>query len=444
MQRYIKFNEHVRLHQLPEGGVIEMSFRDSKFDMLEFEYLDLNSSAFEACTYFDGSKKIIDIIQGMCLKYDCELKDHINWYSDLIKKLYSKKLVTLTQNSNSGSINLTGSKEHITPLHTTFEITHKCNLECKHCYLESSPSVKDTLSFDEFKKIADEMYNNGVLTCEITGGETFVHQHAKEIIEYALNKFHKVGILTNATILRQDVLDLLTKYKDKIIVGISLDSVNPESHNEFRQHPRAHQLTCKNIKRLADRGIFVRVGMSIYEDNMWEIKDMAKLVRELGAQAFAYNWIDDFGRGKSIDEMKLNKQNDISFKEFEVNVLKENKDIIPLISINENKANNCGAGWRSIVMDPNGNIRPCALFPKEFKIGNLKDSSYEEVFSSDIVNKLWKLQSPQSSSLCSKECPFSDYCTGCYLKGLNTNKNHRKDKCSWIKEQKLEPLMENI
>ena len=65
---------------------------------------------------------------------------------------------------------------------------------------------------------------------------------------------------------------MLTKYKDKIIVGISLDSVNPESHNEFRQHPRAHQLTCKNIKRLADRGIFVRVGMSIYEDNMWEIK----------------------------------------------------------------------------------------------------------------------------------------------------------------------------
>ena len=128
-----------------------MSFRDAKFDMLEFEYLDLNSSAFEACTYFDGSKKMIDIIQDMCIKYDCELKDHINWYSELIKELYSKELVTLTQNSNKGPINLTGSKEHITPLHTTFEITHKCNLECKHCYLESSPSVKDTLSFDEFK-----------------------------------------------------------------------------------------------------------------------------------------------------------------------------------------------------------------------------------------------------------------------------------------------------
>ncbi|MZP64481.1 bacteriocin biosynthesis protein AlbA, partial [Staphylococcus pseudintermedius] len=123
--------------------------------------------------------------------------------------------------------------------------------------------------------------------------------------------------------------------------------------------------TCKTIKKLSENGLFVRVGMSIYEDNMWEINDMANLVRKLGASAFSYNWIDDFGRGKKMNQLKLNKLNNLSFAEFEVDVVKNNRDIIPLVPLTKNKANNCGAGWRSIVMDPNGNIRPCALFPKE-------------------------------------------------------------------------------
>ncbi|PWZ65016.1 bacteriocin biosynthesis protein AlbA, partial [Staphylococcus pseudintermedius] len=136
-----------------------------------------------------------------------------------------------------------------------------------------------------------------------------------------------------------------------------LDSVNPEKHDNFRGKKNSFNQTCKTIKKLSENGLFVRVGMSIYEDNMWEINDMANLVRKLGASAFSYNWIDDFGRGKKMNQLKLNKLNNLSFAEFEVDVVKNNRDIIPLVPLTKNKANNCGAGWRSIVMDPNGNIR---------------------------------------------------------------------------------------
>ncbi|UXR69510.1 radical SAM protein [Staphylococcus sp. IVB6246] len=78
------------------------------------------------------------------------------------------------------------------------------------------------------------MYENGVLTCEITGGEVFVHSNAKEILEFALKKFKKVGILTNGTLLKKDILELLINYKEKIVIGISLDSINSEKHDNFR------------------------------------------------------------------------------------------------------------------------------------------------------------------------------------------------------------------
>ena len=444
MDKYIHFNDNARLHQLPNGGVIEVKHGRLEDEVFDFEYLDLNSSAFEACTYFDGSMTALNILKYMCGKYKCDITEHIGWYTNLVNELYKKNLIDVTNHPSEKELIISGSMDYITPLHVVFEITHKCNLKCAHCYLESSPLVQDTLSLEEFKMIARSMYENGVLTCEITGGELFVHPNAKEILEFALKKFKKIGILTNGTLLKPDILDLLIEYKSKIVMGISLDSVNSEKHDKFRGKKNAFNQTCKTIKKLSENGIFVRVGMSIYEDNMWEINDMANLVRDLGASAFSYNWIDDFGRGKTMDQLKLNKLNNLSFSEFEIEVVKNNSDIIPLVPINKNKANNCGAGWRSIVMDPNGNVRPCALFPKEFVIGNLKEQSYQDVFSSEIVNRLYLLQSPQKSSLCSDECSFKDYCAGCYLKGLNTNKNHRNNYCGWVRGQKLERLVKKI
>ncbi|HCA7424864.1 TPA: bacteriocin biosynthesis protein AlbA, partial [Staphylococcus pseudintermedius] len=50
MNQYIFFNDNARLHQLPHGGVIEVKNGMFKDEVFDFEYLDLNSSAFEACT----------------------------------------------------------------------------------------------------------------------------------------------------------------------------------------------------------------------------------------------------------------------------------------------------------------------------------------------------------------------------------------------------------
>lgn len=86
------------------------------------------------------------------------------------------------------------------PLHATFELTHRCNLKCAHCYLESSPEAFGTVSIEQFKKTADMLFDNGVLTFEITGGEIFVHPNANEILDYVCKKFKKVAVLTNGTL----------------------------------------------------------------------------------------------------------------------------------------------------------------------------------------------------------------------------------------------------
>lgn len=59
------------------------------------------------------------------------------------------------------------------------------------------------------------LFDNGVLTCEITGGEIFVHPNANEILDYVCKKFKKVAVLTNGTLMRKESLELLKAYKQK-------------------------------------------------------------------------------------------------------------------------------------------------------------------------------------------------------------------------------------
>lgn len=108
------------------------------------------------------------------------------------------------------------------------------------------------------------LFDNGVLTCEITGGEILSIQTPMRFLTMCV-KVQKVAVLTNGTLMRKESLKLLKTYKQKIIVGISLDSVNSEVHDSFRGRKGSFAQTCKTIKLLSDHGIFVRVAMSVFE-----------------------------------------------------------------------------------------------------------------------------------------------------------------------------------
>lgn len=443
-EKYPYIGKHVRIHQLPTGGVLEIDYLREDVTAADFEYLDLNQTAYEICMQMDGTKSIEEILHDQCHIYGEDVQDHEDWYYDMVYMLRDRHIIDIMDQTEWKQVHTSGSSEYPMPLHATFELTHKCNLKCGHCYLESSPEVQGTITLEEFKRMADRLYEKGVLTCEITGGEVFVHPHANEILLYALNKFKKVAILTNGTLLKKDSLDILVQHKNKIIVGISLDSVQPEVHDRFRGKQDAFQQTCRSIKLLSDHGIFVRVAMSVFAENMWEIRETASLVNELGAKAFAYNWVGDFGRGKDMQHPTSNEDVHKKFLQYEQALLEEFKGLIPIIPYEKKRASNCGAGWRAIVVDPYGNVRPCALFPKTFSLGNILKDSYESVFQSPIVQQLWKLQAPRFSEHCKKGCPFNGYCGGCYLKGLNANKNHRTHVCSWVKNESLKQIVQLI
>ena len=114
-----------------------------------------------------------------------------------------------------------------------------CNIECKNCYIESSPK-NDRLvyiTFEEVKLFIDEAINKNLGTKEIgfTGGEPFMNKDVLKMIEYSLSKNFKVLVLSNAM---KPMLnkreDLLKINHQDLTIRVSIDHYQKEKHEEIR------------------------------------------------------------------------------------------------------------------------------------------------------------------------------------------------------------------
>jgi sulfatase maturation enzyme AslB (radical SAM superfamily) len=114
-----------------------------------------------------------------------------------------------------------------------------CNIECRNCYIESSPKNDRLvyLTFDEVKLFIDEAIDNNLKTKEIgfTGGEPFMNKDILKMVDYALEKKFKVLILSNAMKPMLNKKEELLKLRHRnLTIRVSIDHYNKTKHEEVR------------------------------------------------------------------------------------------------------------------------------------------------------------------------------------------------------------------
>lgn len=114
-----------------------------------------------------------------------------------------------------------------------------CNIECKNCYIESSPKNDRLvyLTFDEVKLFIDEAIDNNLKTKEIgfTGGEPFMNKDILKMVDYALKKNFKVLILSNAMKPMLNKKEELLKLRHpNLTIRVSIDHYKKTKHEEIR------------------------------------------------------------------------------------------------------------------------------------------------------------------------------------------------------------------
>ena len=133
------------------------------------------------------------------------------------------------------------------PTAASFLITEDCNLECKYCF-ELGMRNKKTMTKEVAKKAVEYLCNNSLINGNrhfnimFFGGEPFIKpdiiryciEHALDLSKRTKTSF-SCSVVTNATILNEEVKSLIRDYRDKanMSIQLSIDGIK-KSHDMYR------------------------------------------------------------------------------------------------------------------------------------------------------------------------------------------------------------------
>lgn len=337
-----------------------------------------------------------------------------NYINKLFQTLYNSNFLFIRNNDidtedNKLKIfdknsNIIESGDFSAPLIAHYYIGYKCNQNCTFCYLKDQ-QVKnsDDLLPEQIKKVSDKVFEfvnkNRIPVLNLIGGEPFLY---KDVIFNLLNKVNnitRISIVSNGTGnngLSYSEAKILAK--NKVSIRISLHSSIEELHNKLVGDNKSYEIVIKTIKNLVEAGVNVSVSCVPTKYNILNIPDLARMCNNLGVKNFSV--LQFYSKNKKTLKMcATTEQYQACFNELKI-IRKELENLMivdwadkyNLVDNDFNLSNfvaGCSAGKSIIEISQEGYIYPChaSLNNKEYKLGNVLTTQFEDIWHSSILDK---------------------------------------------------------
>lgn len=396
----------------------------------------LNDVAADVLSRCDGRTTLAAVLNGVASASEGEDFDMGVACRDYVAELVGEGLLELHTEPVDGLSRIRGSRMYECPSHFMIELTDQCNLRCSHCYRDSSPERDALIPTVKLLSILDQMLENGVSTIELTGGEPTMRKDFLDIFHYCAERFSSVAIVSNGWFITDEWARQMSAYSN-VIVQIDLDGCTAHEHDTLRGRKGSFEHSLRAGRAMHKHGIRFRTAMNIYAGNFDSIMETAALAQEIGANWFSFSPVTDLGRGRTANMISFQQMGQLMDIARALEV-KFGTEFIRLVDEGlVNKATedgNCGAGWRSLVLGPDGNVRPCVMVePKAMVFGNLLEQNYVSFLKGFNGTFFRDLPAP-GPTICSK-CSNAAYCHGCFARTLRANEQMVEDlgevRCQW-------------
>lgn len=144
-----------------------------------------------------------------------------------------------------------------------------CNIACKNCYIESSPTNGRLvyLTAAEVAAYLDEAEAIGQRpkTVAFTGGEPFMNPDMATMLETALTRGYEALVLTNAMKpmmrprVQAAIIDLVKRFGSRLTFRVSLDHWRKDLHDEERGEASFDD-TIEGLRWMRDNGVATAVA----------------------------------------------------------------------------------------------------------------------------------------------------------------------------------------
>jgi len=324
-----------------------------------------------------------------------------------------------------------------------WEVTNKCNLSCRHCYLSDVGwDPPNALTKEEGLTLLEEMAKVGPKDIMVVfeGGEPMMSPHIYDYVEYASRLGMRPVMTSNGTLIDEEAAKRL-KQAGLVGITISIDGATSEVNDSIRGKG-CFDLALEGLKACRDAGIHWNIAFVVNKYNLHEVPAIIELAKKLSQRTprdpitsppgvFLFHYIA-MGRGReNMPNAELSREEYLRLldKVFRYKVQYDGRlwirpECMPhywpyIVSkygvefepdFTADMIRMCQAGIRHCCVTVNGDVTPCPYV--RASAGNVRDKGFLEVWrSSELFKKLREpkvyLRPPCST------CQYLEICGGC-------------------------------
>ena len=171
-----------------------------------------------------------------------------------------------------------------------FELTYRCFEKCIHCYNPGATRNDgerngrgdvEELTWDDNKRIIDDLCANGLVMATITGGDPFKHPVVWQIIDYLYQHDFATTILTNG--LGFAGKEERIAYYYPYLVQCSLYSGEEDVHDKITRTPGSWKRTVSVMDRLHELGVPIDIACPLMQTNFRSYISVKPYVKKYGS-----------------------------------------------------------------------------------------------------------------------------------------------------------------
>jgi SynChlorMet cassette radical SAM/SPASM protein ScmE len=325
-----------------------------------------------------------------------------------------------------------------TPKKMDIAITNRCNLRCRYCYhFESSGEVQGDLPASEWLRFFEELNRCAVTEVTLAGGEPFIREDLGEIIEGIVRNRMRFAILSNGTLIDNEMAAFLASTGRCNYVQVSIDGSVSTTHDVMRGRG-SFAKAIEGLITLQRHGVRAAARVTIHRKNVHDLEGVAKmLLEDLRLSSFGTNSAGAMGLCRKNAEMiQLTTEDRMFAMETLLRLTKKYNGRInamagPLAEArgwldmeearlegrppmpNRGSLTGCGCYREHLAVRADGVIAPCTML-SHIELGRINHDDLGEIWRNhDTLNTLRQRHHiPLAGFSFCEGCPYVNYCTG--------------------------------
>ena len=162
-----------------------------------------------------------------------------------------------------------------TPRSVDLSVTNRCNLQCTYCsHFTSAGDVSQDLPQEEWLQFFEELNRCAVMNVTLQGGEPFCRKDLQELIEGIVRNRMRFNILSNGTLITDEMAAFLASTGRCDGVQVSIDGSIPMTHDACRGEGNFYK-AMRGIKSLQKYNVPVHVRVTIHKHNVRDLESPA-------------------------------------------------------------------------------------------------------------------------------------------------------------------------